>query len=404
MLASTLEQLRLDGAIFFRSEFSEPFSVDVHTESRGRAAAPGRRARAALPHRGGRRLLGERPRRRPAPGRGGRHHRGPVRGRPHADGGVARGAGVTRSPCSTPPPWSTMPTIEFGGEGATTSFVCGYLVSDDPLLDPRLRVFPPVFVVRLPEPAARQWVEASVNYAMQGVVPEGDATGRRRGHPTPRARRRRGLQGTPGVHAGRGPRMARGAPRPGARAGAGRAARRAGARWTVGRSRRRPRCRARCSTSGSGRCSGARPSGTSPSGGCTSPASCSRRATPRSSPMARRVGYDSEEAFSRAFKREHGASPGHWREARRNRPRRRRHERRGVGPPVRPGRVRLARRAQPLPPRPRRGPARRPRARPRVRRGPQRGVAGAAGLVGHRGRLLPGGGGEGRAARGRQRR
>ena len=28
---------------------------------------------------------------------------------------------------------------------------------------------------------------------------------------------------------------------------------------------------------------------------------------------ARRVGYDSEEAFSRAFKREQGASPSHWR-------------------------------------------------------------------------------------------
>ena len=29
--------------------------------------------------------------------------------------------------------------------------------------------------------------------------------------------------------------------------------------------------------------------------------------------VARRVGYDSEEAFSRAFKREHGLSPSHWR-------------------------------------------------------------------------------------------
>ena len=29
--------------------------------------------------------------------------------------------------------------------------------------------------------------------------------------------------------------------------------------------------------------------------------------------IARRVGYDSEEAFSRAFKREHGLSPTHWR-------------------------------------------------------------------------------------------
>ena len=32
--------------------------------------------------------------------------------------------------------------------------------------------------------------------------------------------------------------------------------------------------------------------------------------------VARRVGYDSEEAFSRAFKRAHGLSPSHWRSAR----------------------------------------------------------------------------------------
>jgi AraC-like DNA-binding protein len=32
--------------------------------------------------------------------------------------------------------------------------------------------------------------------------------------------------------------------------------------------------------------------------------------------IARRVGYRSEEAFSRAFKRERGQSPGHWRSAR----------------------------------------------------------------------------------------
>jgi AraC-like DNA-binding protein len=31
--------------------------------------------------------------------------------------------------------------------------------------------------------------------------------------------------------------------------------------------------------------------------------------------LARRMGYDSEEAFSRAFKRARGLSPSHWREA-----------------------------------------------------------------------------------------
>jgi transcriptional regulator GlxA family with amidase domain len=33
-------------------------------------------------------------------------------------------------------------------------------------------------------------------------------------------------------------------------------------------------------------------------------------------PIAHRVGYDSEEAFSRAFKRAYGLAPSHWRDAR----------------------------------------------------------------------------------------
>jgi AraC-like DNA-binding protein len=36
--------------------------------------------------------------------------------------------------------------------------------------------------------------------------------------------------------------------------------------------------------------------------------------------ISRKVGYDSEEAFSRAFKRSRGSSPSHWRSARRAEP------------------------------------------------------------------------------------
>jgi AraC-like DNA-binding protein len=41
--------------------------------------------------------------------------------------------------------------------------------------------------------------------------------------------------------------------------------------------------------------------------------------------IAHRVGYDSEEAFSRAFKRSHGLSPSHWRAARATPPATREH-------------------------------------------------------------------------------
>jgi hypothetical protein len=49
------------------------------------------------------------------------------------------------------PPWAQMPVIRHGADGEQTDVVCGYLHSQDPLFDPRLRVFPPVFVVRPPD-------------------------------------------------------------------------------------------------------------------------------------------------------------------------------------------------------------------------------------------------------------
>jgi AraC-like DNA-binding protein len=63
-----------------------------------------------------------------------------------------------------PPPWTEMPFIVHGGGGDSTHVVCGYLQCDDPLFDPVLQVFPKVFVVRPTGPAAA-WVRASIDYA-----------------------------------------------------------------------------------------------------------------------------------------------------------------------------------------------------------------------------------------------
>ena len=51
--------------------------------------------------------------------------------------------------------------------GELTDVVCGYLHSRDPLFDPGLRVFPPVFVVRPPGGPAADWVRANVAYALE---------------------------------------------------------------------------------------------------------------------------------------------------------------------------------------------------------------------------------------------
>jgi AraC-like DNA-binding protein len=60
-----------------------------------------------------------------------------------------------------------MPVIRHGADGDRTDVVCGYLHSRDPLFDPGLRVFPPVFVVRPPEGPAADWVRANVQYALE---------------------------------------------------------------------------------------------------------------------------------------------------------------------------------------------------------------------------------------------
>jgi AraC-like DNA-binding protein len=64
------------------------------------------------------------------------------------------------------PPWDSMPVLEHGAGGERTDIVCGHMYSDDPLFDPTMRAFPPVFVVRVPDGPAARWVASSINYAL----------------------------------------------------------------------------------------------------------------------------------------------------------------------------------------------------------------------------------------------
>ena len=65
-----------------------------------------------------------------------------------------------------PPPWTEFPHIEYGGDGEHTLVVCGYLRGDAVLFDPVLRALPPLFVVRPPAGPAAAWVTACVEYAL----------------------------------------------------------------------------------------------------------------------------------------------------------------------------------------------------------------------------------------------
>ena len=165
-LEQALGSLQLDGAIFFRSEFTEAWSFSS-------PEAAGEFAHAVEPDadrlimfhivaKGSCWVAGP---------DGERHwaNEGDVIVLPYGDeyemGGSADAQSVPIFSLLSPPPWTTLPVLRHGGEGDRTDVVCGYLHSDDPLFDPRMRGFPNVFVVRLEEPAA-QWVRASIEYAL----------------------------------------------------------------------------------------------------------------------------------------------------------------------------------------------------------------------------------------------
>ncbi len=70
-----------------------------------------------------------------------------------------------------PPPWARMPLVRHGAGGQRTDVVCGYLTSDHPLFDPRMRALPPLFVVSPGDGPARGWVQASIDYALAQTAP-----------------------------------------------------------------------------------------------------------------------------------------------------------------------------------------------------------------------------------------
>jgi AraC-like DNA-binding protein len=165
-LDEALQRLQLDGAIFFRSEFTEAwsFSAPAAVDDVAQAVRPGAE-RLIMFHivaSGSCWVAGP---------DGERHHanEGDVIVLPYGDGyemgGVQPAPSVPIFSLLAPPPWKTLPVLRHGDGGERSDVVCGYLHSNDPLFDPRMRVFPRVFVVRLQEPTAR-WVRASVEYAL----------------------------------------------------------------------------------------------------------------------------------------------------------------------------------------------------------------------------------------------
>jgi AraC-like DNA-binding protein len=84
----------------------------------------------------------------------------------HTMGGIGLSEIVPLTTFLEPPPWLTMPLLRHGRDGAQTDIVCGYLHSEDVLFDPGLQVFPPVFVVRPEGATGADWVRANIDFAL----------------------------------------------------------------------------------------------------------------------------------------------------------------------------------------------------------------------------------------------
>jgi AraC-like DNA-binding protein len=164
-LRAALENLRLDGAIFFRAEFTENWAFESPLKDLTQALRPGAKSMILFHIVAAGRCWISMP--------GGERHwanRGAVIVLPYGDdylmGGAEPAEVVPIMNLMTRPPWDTMPVLAHGAGGHRTDIVCGHMHSDDPLFDPAMRAFPPVFVVRVPEGPAARWVASSINYAL----------------------------------------------------------------------------------------------------------------------------------------------------------------------------------------------------------------------------------------------
>src|SRR3954464_5305554 len=150
---AALERLRLAGAIFLRAEYREPWAYESLSGPDTAAILRPGTDRLVLFHVVASGTcwvqVGDQE----------RHwaSAGDVVVLPYGDqhrmGGVGESESVPLMTIMEAPPWTRMPLIRHGQDGALTDVVCGFLHSEDVLFDPALRVFPPAFVVRPSGPA-----------------------------------------------------------------------------------------------------------------------------------------------------------------------------------------------------------------------------------------------------------
>jgi AraC-like DNA-binding protein len=171
LLQDVLASIRLSGSLIVRAELTAPWAYDSPNETQMRAMLGVEARRLLLFH-----LIPE--------GRcwvelddGERVELegGDVVVLPYCDhhrvGSPGCDAPVPIQQIMPPQPWNGLPVIRYGGGGAATGIVCGYIACDDLLFNPIFRALPRLFRVRPPEGPSAEWMKASMAYALTGAPP-----------------------------------------------------------------------------------------------------------------------------------------------------------------------------------------------------------------------------------------
>jgi AraC-like DNA-binding protein len=166
VLHEVLSRIRLAGAIFLRAEYTAPWACESPTAGELQRLLQCNARRLVLFHiiaegscwiklNGGQQLEAS---------------EGDVVVLPYADQhamGVAEHTSPVPISSLLPAlPWDELPVIRQGGGGGRTTMVCGYLHCDAPMFEPVVNALPRVFVVRPPSGPAADWIHASISYAL----------------------------------------------------------------------------------------------------------------------------------------------------------------------------------------------------------------------------------------------
>jgi AraC-like DNA-binding protein len=164
VLSDLLSSMRLSGTVLFRAEFSEPWSVITPEGCQISRMLPGRAERVMPFHviaAGGCSLalagsepvwLAE----------------GDAVLLPYGDSHQLCGREAATSmpvgPMLPQPPWCGVPVVEHGGSGGRTSIICGFLQCDELLFHPILRHLPPLVHVTPGATPSGRWLASTIRH------------------------------------------------------------------------------------------------------------------------------------------------------------------------------------------------------------------------------------------------